>query len=452
MTLWLQAEAVDVVRRGAAARGRRRCSVGGAARHGPLPHRGVVRVGDDDGERGGVSPVPRPRRGGRRRAAGRGGPKRSWRGSCSTRAGTRRRRSWSDAAVRRLEPSGDSRELAFALNVAGWYRWRRGRYEEAEPLLRRAVEIAGRVGRATRAGRGHDGPGDHPRRTWVRPRWRSTRSRGRTPSAMEVGHAVGGSAGSTTTTRRSPVPRLPERAVAVLRAGIGGDDRRRAPWQFVAWITGSLGDFEFQLGQPGGGRDARSSSRSSSRGRSATIRCSAMRTVALGMVAGHPRSRGRGARGVRRVRSASSPRTRSPRSRSIRELLEAAIARARGDRAGELERLRARERAGGRLRVRPRGVPRRRPQGARGGETGRSLNANGIPRRSAVFPASRAAALNIEGLLAEEPADQVAAAGRRRRPVRGARDEDPAGPGADGPRAGGGAARPGPSVVVRTGP
>ena len=43
----------------------------------------------------------------------------------------------SDAAVRRLEALGDSRELAFALNVAGWYRWRRGRYEEAEPLLRR---------------------------------------------------------------------------------------------------------------------------------------------------------------------------------------------------------------------------------------------------------------------------------------------------------------------------
>ncbi|MDH4111765.1 MAG: AAA family ATPase [Actinomycetota bacterium] len=49
------------------------------------------------------------------------------------------------SSIDRLEPLGDSAELAKALRTSGWYRWRRGLPAEAEPLLRRAVEMATRV-------------------------------------------------------------------------------------------------------------------------------------------------------------------------------------------------------------------------------------------------------------------------------------------------------------------
>ena len=48
-------------------------------------------------------------------------------------------------AVAMLEPLGEREELADALHRLGWYLWRRGRGVEAEPLLRRAVEMAVRV-------------------------------------------------------------------------------------------------------------------------------------------------------------------------------------------------------------------------------------------------------------------------------------------------------------------
>ncbi len=50
-----------------------------------------------------------------------------------------------DAAIAALEPLGDSPELADALRITGWARWRRGLAAEAEPTLRRAIEIASRV-------------------------------------------------------------------------------------------------------------------------------------------------------------------------------------------------------------------------------------------------------------------------------------------------------------------
>jgi class 3 adenylate cyclase/tetratricopeptide (TPR) repeat protein len=55
---------------------------------------------------------------------------------------------WSntDSAIAALEPLGESRELAVALRVTGWAMWRRGRAEEAEPILRRSVEVASNVG------------------------------------------------------------------------------------------------------------------------------------------------------------------------------------------------------------------------------------------------------------------------------------------------------------------
>jgi len=45
-----------------------------------------------------------------------------------------------------LEPFGERAELADALHRFGWYLWRRGRNDEAEPLLRRSAAMAERVG------------------------------------------------------------------------------------------------------------------------------------------------------------------------------------------------------------------------------------------------------------------------------------------------------------------
>jgi class 3 adenylate cyclase/tetratricopeptide (TPR) repeat protein len=45
-----------------------------------------------------------------------------------------------------LEPLGDSEDLADALHNLGWFHWRRGRLDEAEPLLRRSVQVARRAG------------------------------------------------------------------------------------------------------------------------------------------------------------------------------------------------------------------------------------------------------------------------------------------------------------------
>ena len=53
---------------------------------------------------------------------------------------------WAEEAIARLEPLGDGRDLASTLDFLGNYYRRRGRLTEAEPTLRRAVEMASRLG------------------------------------------------------------------------------------------------------------------------------------------------------------------------------------------------------------------------------------------------------------------------------------------------------------------
>jgi len=48
-------------------------------------------------------------------------------------------------AIETLEPLGENADLADALHRLGWFLWRRGRQPEADPLLRRAIDIAARV-------------------------------------------------------------------------------------------------------------------------------------------------------------------------------------------------------------------------------------------------------------------------------------------------------------------
>jgi class 3 adenylate cyclase/tetratricopeptide (TPR) repeat protein len=51
-----------------------------------------------------------------------------------------------ERALEFLEPMGESAELADAFHALGWFHWRRGRLEAAEGPLRRAEDIARRVG------------------------------------------------------------------------------------------------------------------------------------------------------------------------------------------------------------------------------------------------------------------------------------------------------------------
>ena len=51
-----------------------------------------------------------------------------------------------EQAIARLEPFGDSAELADALRWLGQYHWRRGHLEPAEALLRKSADVAERVG------------------------------------------------------------------------------------------------------------------------------------------------------------------------------------------------------------------------------------------------------------------------------------------------------------------
>ncbi|HWC13873.1 MAG TPA: adenylate/guanylate cyclase domain-containing protein [Actinomycetota bacterium] len=53
---------------------------------------------------------------------------------------------WIDRALVRLEPLGTSGELGTALYVNGRHLWMQGRLDEAEPLLRRAITLAERLG------------------------------------------------------------------------------------------------------------------------------------------------------------------------------------------------------------------------------------------------------------------------------------------------------------------
>jgi class 3 adenylate cyclase/tetratricopeptide (TPR) repeat protein len=52
---------------------------------------------------------------------------------------------WVERALARLEPLGEGADLAWALHIFGWYHWRRGRLDVAEPPLRRSLEMAAKA-------------------------------------------------------------------------------------------------------------------------------------------------------------------------------------------------------------------------------------------------------------------------------------------------------------------
>jgi class 3 adenylate cyclase/tetratricopeptide (TPR) repeat protein len=151
------------------------------------------------------------------------------------------------AAVETLEPLGEREELADALHVMGWYLWRRGRGREAEPLLRRSVEMADRV----------DAPLVRAESTQTLAVCRS--QLGRSAEAletMEEAFRLAKEAGDFSNLMRC-YNNLPStvadfgsdwpRAEAVLREGLELAQRAGAR-NHEAWLTGSLGDILFRLG------------------------------------------------------------------------------------------------------------------------------------------------------------------------------------------------------------
>ncbi|HET7235777.1 MAG TPA: AAA family ATPase [Actinomycetota bacterium] len=150
-------------------------------------------------------------------------------------------------AVAILEPLGEGEELADALHHLGWYLWRRGRGDEAEPLLRRAVDIAGRV--------------DAPR---VRAEATQTLAVclsqiGRSVEALEMieeAYRLAKQNGEFSNLMRcyNNLPSIVadigsdlRRAESVLREGLELAQRAGARGH-EAWLTGSLGDILFELG------------------------------------------------------------------------------------------------------------------------------------------------------------------------------------------------------------
>ncbi len=307
----------------------------------------------------------------------------------------------SAAAVRRLEPLGDSRELAFALNVAGWYRWRRGRYEEAEPLLRRSVEIAARIG---------------ARRELAE----STMDLAVTLSflgqyqlavdTIEEAYALAMEVGA-----RGALGRIYNnyatiagdadyhRAVAVLRQGLEVM-RKAGAVQFVAWITGTLGDFEFLLGNLAEAEALHRESIELAR----SIGDDPLVGMMLDSLAWIAVTRGR----VAEAREAHDTAERilaahaEHQAAAIQVVLEAMIARALGERAGELAQLRAAighvESIESHRELFPDVVRRAIALGDRElAERYRDVASQ------ALFGPTRAAALNADGLLASDPDEQV---------------------------------------------
>ncbi|HEY7666814.1 MAG TPA: AAA family ATPase, partial [Actinomycetota bacterium] len=310
----------------------------------------------------------------------------------------------SEAAVVRLEPLGDSRELAYALGIAGWYRWRRGRYAEAEPVLRRAIEIATRI----------DAPRERAEATMdlavtLTYMGRAEESVATMEEAYELAMQVGSlaSLGRIYNNYGAIVGSAdPRRAVAVLRQGLEAT-RRAGATQFVAWISGSLGDYEVQLGnlEEGEALTRRSIELARAIGDAPLL---GMRLSALGSILAaraHLDEAAEAYEASARI-LADNP---EPQAEAVHLALGAEIAHGRGDRAGELATIRALVELGVGTADYFDFAPELFPEAAR-----RAVDADdqALMRQlregaaKAVLPPARAFAANIAGLLATEPQEQ----------------------------------------------
>jgi class 3 adenylate cyclase/tetratricopeptide (TPR) repeat protein len=150
--------------------------------------------------------------------------------------------------VATLEPLGEREQLADALHRLSWYLWRRGRGAEAEPLLRRAVEMAASV----------ESPLVHAESmqtlaVCLAQTGRSAEALERIEEAYRLAKEVGefsnlmrccNNLPSLLADLASDYPR----AEAVLREGLEFA-QRAGSLSHVGWLTGTLGDGLFRLGR-----------------------------------------------------------------------------------------------------------------------------------------------------------------------------------------------------------
>jgi class 3 adenylate cyclase/tetratricopeptide (TPR) repeat protein len=151
-------------------------------------------------------------------------------------------------AIRTLEPFGEREELADALHMLGWYLWRRGRNEEAEALLRRAVEMSDRLGfQLVHA------ESTQTLAVCLQLQGRSAEAIETIEEAFRLAKAAGdysnlmrcyNNLSATITDLASDF----SRAEAVLREGIELAQRGGSP-PHEAWLTGSLGEVLYRLGE-----------------------------------------------------------------------------------------------------------------------------------------------------------------------------------------------------------
>jgi class 3 adenylate cyclase/tetratricopeptide (TPR) repeat protein len=151
-------------------------------------------------------------------------------------------------AIATLEPLGEREELADALHQLGWYLWRRGHGGEAEPLLRRAAVMAQRV----------DSPQVLAASTQTLAVCLS--QLGRSAEALEMieeAYRLAKQNGEFSNLMRcyNNLPSIVAdlgsdwpRAQSVLREGLELAQRAGAR-SHEGWLTGSLGDGLFRLGE-----------------------------------------------------------------------------------------------------------------------------------------------------------------------------------------------------------
>ena len=151
-------------------------------------------------------------------------------------------------AVATLEPLGEREEFADALHQLGWFLWRRGHGDEAEPLLRRAAGMARRA----------DSPQVLAESTQTLAVCLSQVGRSTESLEMiEVAYRLAKQIGDFSNLMRcyNNLPSIVAdlgsdfpRAEAVVREGLELAQRAGAR-SHEGWLTGSLGDMLFRLGQ-----------------------------------------------------------------------------------------------------------------------------------------------------------------------------------------------------------
>ena len=152
------------------------------------------------------------------------------------------------SAVATLEPLGETEELADALHRLGWFLWRRGEGAEAEPLLRRSVEIATTVDASlVRA------EATQTLAVCLAQLGRSEESLQMIEEAYRLAKGVGEFSNLMRCCNNLPAIVSDyasdyARAVAVLREGLELAQRAGAK-SHMGWLTGSLGDDRFRLGE-----------------------------------------------------------------------------------------------------------------------------------------------------------------------------------------------------------